>query len=200
MRPSYAEPVETYATNVMGTVHVLEAVRQIGGVRAVVDRHQRQVLREPRMGARLSRERADGRLRSVQQQQGLRGTRDVRLPPLVLRRGRRRQLASARAGNVIGGGDWAHDRLVPDFFRALDAGVPVRIRSPDAVRPWQHVLEPLAGYLALAEALANDGSAFAEGWNFGPSDDSVRTVGWIVNFLRERAGVTVNVGAPTAAA
>jgi CDP-glucose 4,6-dehydratase len=92
-------------------------------------------------------------------------------------------LASARAGNVIGGGDWAADRLVPDILRAIDAGREVVIRNPDAVRPWQHALEPLSGYLRLAEALFKEGPAFAEAWNFGPWETDARPVGWIVQRL-----------------
>jgi CDP-glucose 4,6-dehydratase len=92
-------------------------------------------------------------------------------------------LASARAGNVIGGGDWAEDRLIPDFLRAMDAGETLKIRSPLSTRPWQHVLEPLSGYLLLAEKLFTDGADFAEAWNFGPADADVRTVGWIVECL-----------------
>jgi CDP-glucose 4,6-dehydratase len=94
-------------------------------------------------------------------------------------------LASARAGNVIGGGDWAADRLIPDFLRAMDAGETLNIRSPKAVRPWQHVLEPLSGYLMLAEQLYSNGTSFAEGWNFGPSDDDSRTVSWIIERMAE---------------
>jgi CDP-glucose 4,6-dehydratase len=89
-------------------------------------------------------------------------------------------LASARAGNVIGGGDWAGDRLIPDIIRSILAGEPVRIRNPHAIRPWQHVLEPLSGYLSLAQKLYEDGAHYAEGWNFGPHDDDARPVEWIV--------------------
>ena len=90
-------------------------------------------------------------------------------------------VASVRAGNVIGGGDWAHDRLVPDLVRAFEAGRRPVIRSPDAVRPWQHVLEALGGYLMLAERLLDGERAFADAWNFGPSDEDARPVGWIVD-------------------
>jgi CDP-glucose 4,6-dehydratase len=90
-------------------------------------------------------------------------------------------LASARAGNVIGGGDWAADRLIPDILRAFEKSQPVVIRNPKATRPWQHVLEPLSGYLMLAQALYEKGSGFAEGWNFGPKDDDVQPVEWILN-------------------
>ena len=98
-------------------------------------------------------------------------------------------VASARAGNVIGGGDWGHDRLVPDIMRAIMKDRPVAIRNPNAIRPWQHVLEPLDGYLCLVEKLWRHGSKFAEGWNFGPNDESCRPVSWIVaNLSRLRSG------------
>ena len=96
-------------------------------------------------------------------------------------------LASVRAGNVIGGGDWATDRLIPDFLRALEIGKTLTIRSPNAVRPWQHVLEPLSGYLILAEKLYSEGIAFAEAWNFGPNDDDAKSVSWIVKQLCDRS-------------
>jgi CDP-glucose 4,6-dehydratase len=92
-------------------------------------------------------------------------------------------LASARAGNVIGGGDWAADRLIPDFLRTVDAGQTLIVRSPQATRPWQHVLEPLAGYLALAEKLSTEGGDYAEAWNFGPQESGTHPVQWIVEYL-----------------
>jgi CDP-glucose 4,6-dehydratase len=88
-------------------------------------------------------------------------------------------MATARAGNVIGGGDWALDRLVPDILRALENQQPVLIRNPNAIRPWQHVLEPLSGYLLLAERLFEQGQAYAQGWNFGPLEDDAQPVQWI---------------------
>jgi CDP-glucose 4,6-dehydratase len=94
-------------------------------------------------------------------------------------------IASARAGNVIGGGDWAEDRLVPDMIRAISKGESVEIRNPDAIRPWQHVLEPLSGYLKLAEKLHSNGTGFAEGWNFGPHDHEAKTVGWAIERLTQ---------------
>jgi CDP-glucose 4,6-dehydratase len=92
-------------------------------------------------------------------------------------------LATARAGNVIGGGDWAEDRLIPDILAAFERGEPVCIRNPHAIRPWQHVLEPLRGYLSLAEALFTDGPAYAEGWNFGPYEEDAKPVAWIVEHM-----------------
>jgi CDP-glucose 4,6-dehydratase len=92
-------------------------------------------------------------------------------------------IASARAGNVIGGGDWAQDRLIPDILRSISKGESIRIRHPDAIRPWQHVLEPLSGYMVLAEKLYTDGIAYAEGWNFGPYENENKTVGWVIKQL-----------------
>jgi CDP-glucose 4,6-dehydratase len=97
-------------------------------------------------------------------------------------------LASARAGNVIGGGDWAEDRLIPDIIRALTQDKPVNIRYPQAIRPWQHVLEPLSGYLLLAQKLYEEGAAFGEGWNFGPNDEDAKPVSWIAEQLTRTWG------------
>ena len=179
VRHSYQNPVETYSTNVMGTVHVLEAVRHSPGVKAVVvvttdkcyeNKEWVWGYREDEpMGGHdpYSNSKGCAELvvsayrRSFLQDQGV-------------------ALASARAGNVIGGGDWAADRLVPDILRAFEAKQPVAVRNPHAIRPWQHVLEPLSGYLTLAERLYDQGQEFAQGWNFGPSEEDAKPVGWIV--------------------
>ena len=182
VRYSYAAPVETYAVNVMGTVNLLEAVRQTPGVKAVVNittdkcydnREWVWPYRENEaMGGAdpYSSSKACSELVTAAYRASFLDAADI-------------HLASARAGNVIGGGDWAADRLIPDFLRALDARRTLAIRSPLATRPWQHVLEPLAGYLMLAEKLCVEGAAFAEGWNFGPDDNDAKPVGWIVEHL-----------------
>lgn len=182
VRYSYAAPVETYAVNVMGTVNLLEAVRQTGSVRAVVNvttdkcYENREWVWPYRENEALggydpySSSKACSELVTSAYRQSFLDKAGI-------------QLASARAGNVIGGGDWAADRLIPDFLRAIDAGQPIIIRSPHAIRPWQHVLEPLSGYLMLAENLYKQGNTFAEGWNFGPDDHDARTVQWIVENL-----------------
>ena len=182
VRASYADPVETYATNVMGTVHVLEAARRVPSVRAVVivttdkcyeNREWEWGYREvDRLGGRdpYSNSKACAELVTDAYRQSFFG--DARVA-----------VASARAGNVIGGGDWAVDRVVPDAMRAFAAGAPLAIRNPRSVRPWQHVLEPLAGYLALAEHLLRDGAAAAEAWNFGPPDELVLPVGTLADKL-----------------
>ena len=167
VRASYDDPVGTYATNVMGTVHLLEAVRAAASVRAcvVVTTDKCYENREWAWGYR-----EDEPMGGFDPYSNSKGCSE-----LVTSAYRRSffqhsgiALGSARAGNVIGGGDWAADRLVPDILRAFEQNKPVVIRNPNATRPWQHVLEPLSGYLVLAERLYNDGQAFAEGWNFGP--------------------------------
>lgn len=179
VRLSYREPVDTFATNVMGVVNLFEAVRATPSVRAVVNvttdkcyenREWPWAYREiEAMGGHdpYSASKACSELVTAAYRRSFLQSAGV-------------ALASARAGNVIGGGDWADDRLLPDILRALDAGRVLPVRSPDAVRPWQHVLEPLSGYLALARALFERGAAFADAWNFGPADADARSVGWIV--------------------
>lgn len=183
VRLSYSEPVETYATNVMGTVHVLEAARQAGGVRAIVsvtsdkcyaNREWDWPYRESDpMGGHDPYSSSKGCAELVTA--AYRASYFEHDGPLV---------ASVRAGNVIGGGDWAADRLVPDLVRAFEAGVAPLIRAPDAVRPWQHVLEALGGYLMIAERLLAGERRFADAWNFGPGDEDARPVRWIVDRMR----------------
>ncbi|MDP3584912.1 MAG: CDP-glucose 4,6-dehydratase [Thiobacillus sp.] len=182
VRYSYVAPVETYAVNVMGTVNLLEAVRQTPGVKAVVNvttdkcYENREWVWPYRENEALggfdpySSSKACSELVTAAYRRSF-------LEPAGV------HLASARAGNVIGGGDCAADRLVPDFLRALDAGRTLVIRSPLATRPWQHVLEPLSGYLVLAEKLVTEGQGFAEAWNFGPAEVDARPVQWIVERL-----------------
>ncbi len=184
VRLSYAEPVETYATNVMGTVNVLEAARQAGCVRAIVsvtsdkcyaNREWDWPYRESDpLGGHdpYSSSKACAELVTAAYRASYFGSDG----PLV---------ASVRAGNVIGGGDWAADRLVPDLVRAFEAGVAPLIRAPDAVRPWQHVLEALGGYVMIAERLLAGERRFAEAWNFGPGDEDARPVRWIVDRMRQ---------------
>ncbi len=183
VRTSYREPVDTYGTNVMGTVHLLEAVRACEGVRCVVNVTTDKCYenREWVWGYR-----EDEPMGGHDPYSSSKGCAE-----LVTAAWRRSyfydnaspSLASARAGNVIGGGDWAEDRLIPDILRAFAAGRPVTIRYPHSTRPWQHVLEPLSGYLVLAQALWTEGQAMAEGWNFGPAEGDVQPVSWVVERL-----------------
>lgn len=178
VRLSYVQPVDTYATNVMGTVHVLEATRLTESVRVVLnvttdkcyenkEWHWGYREDEP-MGGHdpYSNSKGCAELVTSAYRRSFMASRGV-------------ALASARAGNVIGGGDWAQDRLVPDILRALESDQPVLIRNPNAIRPWQHVLEPLSGYLTLVQHLSASGQRFAQAWNFGPRDEDAQPVQWI---------------------
>ena len=182
VRYAYQNSVETYATNVMGTVHVLEAVRNTPGVKAVHNVTTDKCYENKEW---LWGYREDEPMGGHDPYSNSKGCAE-----LVTSAYRRSffqdkgiALASARAGNVIGGGDWAADRLIPDILRAFEKSQPVIIRNPYATRPWQHVLEPLSGYLTLAERLCTGGQACAEGWNFGPHDDDARPVQWIVEHM-----------------
>jgi CDP-glucose 4,6-dehydratase len=182
VRYSYQNPVETYAINVMGTVHLLEAVHNTPSVKAVVNVTTDKCYENQEWNWGYREDEPMGGHDPYSNSKGC-----SELVTSAFRRSFFQQkgiaLASARAGNVIGGGDWSADRLVPDILRAFQQNQPVIIRNPRATRPWQHVLEPLSGYLTLAEALYTEGQAFAEGWNFGPNDDDARPVQWIVEHL-----------------
>lgn len=182
VRQSYSVPVETYHVNVMGTVNLLEAVRHTPGVRAFINVTTDKCYEnkewvwpyretdalggsDPYSSSKACSELVASAYRSS----FLNETETA--------------LATTRAGNVIGGGDCAVDRLIPDFLRAIDSGQSMQVRSPAATRPWQHVLEPISGYLTLAEMLVLHGQTFAEAWNFGPRDSDSRSVQWIVETL-----------------
>ena len=187
VRQSYIDPVETYATNVMGTVHVLEAVRATLSVRHVVSVTTDKCYENREWLWPYREDEALGGYDPYSSSKACAEHVTAAYRNSFLR-DRGVHVASARAGNVIGGGDWAVDRLVPDFFRAADRGEPVICRYPTALRPWQHVLEPVSGYIALAEALFEQGNAVAEAWNFGPSEDDAQPVGWILDRLTELQG------------
>lgn len=183
VRYSYHHPVETYSTNVMGTVHILESVRYIDSVRAtvVVTTDKCYENKEWVWGYRenepmgghdpYSNSKGCAELVTSAYRQSFFGKNSIN------------SVASARAGNVIGGGDWSEDRLVPDAIRAFQSNKPLNIRNPLATRPWQHVLEPLSGYLILAQALYERGSEVASGWNFGPNENDNRSVEEVVNLV-----------------
>jgi len=182
VRPSYADPVGTYATNVMGTVHVLAAAQSVESVRSVVvvtsdkcyeNREWLWAYREDEpMGGHDPYSSSKGCAELITA-----AWRSSFCEPTKRQLG----IASARAGNVIGGGDWAADRVIPDCIRALSSGQVVGIRNPASTRPWQHVLDPLCGYLILAERLTDDPTSYGQGWNFGPVDEDARSVSWIAD-------------------
>jgi CDP-glucose 4,6-dehydratase len=185
VRPSYREPVATFTTNVMGTVHVLEACRDVPGLRAAVVVTSDKCYEE---GAAGRPHRESDPLGGHDPYAASKACTEI--AAAAYRRSffdaapGGAAVATARSGNVIGGGDWAPDRLIADLIRAYSAGHSPRLRNPGAVRPWQHVLDPLAGYLMLAERLYEQGRPFAEPWNFGPAPGSAVSV----EAVAERAG------------
>ncbi|RRJ62269.1 CDP-glucose 4,6-dehydratase [Paenibacillus oralis] len=184
---SYINPVETYMVNVMGTVNLLETIRRINNgneIKAVVNVTTDKCYEnkewfwgyrenEPMGGYDpYSSSKACSELVTASYRNSFFNTENYEKHGVAI--------ATARAGNVIGGGDWANNRLVPDIMKSLLENTPIIVRNPDSIRPWQHVLEPLGGYLLLAEKLYLYGCEYAEPWNFGPSDDDAKTVQWIV--------------------
>ncbi len=187
VRLSYAEPRLTIETNVMGTVNLLDAVRACDSVAAVVVITSDKCYRNLETGRAYREEDAVGGRDPYSASKGCTElVTDAYRLSFFAGEGAA-AVASVRAGNVIGGGDWAPDRIVPDCVRALTADETVVVRNPDAVRPWQHVLEPLAGYLRLGALMLDDGRAYQGPWNFGPADgDAARPVRWVVDrFLEE---------------
>ena len=187
VRYSYQHPVETYQTNVMGTVHLFEAVRQTPSVRAVLNITSDKCYANREMIWGYRENEAMGGYDPYSSSKGCAelvtdAYRNSFFMPAGI------GLASARAGNVIGGGDWALDRLVPDVIRACIAKQNVILRFPNAIRPWQHVLDPLCGYLQLARLLYQDPIQYSQGWNFGPNQQKTYPVGWIVERLLQAWG------------
>ena len=184
VRRSYLEPVETFSTNVMGTLNILEAARSLDSVRCILNVTSDKCYenREWSWGYRenepmgghdpYSSSKGCSELLSSAYRRSFFQSKGV-------------ALATARAGNVIGGGDWAEDRLVPDILRALQSGCSPVIRNPGSVRPWQHVLEPLSGYLMLLKALWENGPKYSEAWNFGPEDDDAQPVGDVLRKMSQ---------------
>ena len=193
VRYSYQHPVETFSTNVMGSVNLLDAAQRVPTVRAVVIVTSDKCYHNEEW---VWGYRENSRLGGDDPYSASKGCAELVVHAFQhsfynpANQGKQvAAVASGRAGNVIGGGDWALDRLVPDIIRSLLKNEPTLIRNPQATRPWQHVLEPLHGYLMLAERLYTDGHEFASSWNFGPPEQSEKTVGWIIAKLYELWGV-----------
>lgn len=178
VRPSYADPIETFSTNVLGTANILEAARQCDSVHAVVNVTTDKCYENLERQEGYREEEPLGGHDPYSSSKGC-----AELITSSYRRSFALAVASARAGNVIGGGDWAEDRLLPDMMRSFMAGEKVAIRNPTSTRPWQHVLEPLHGYMMLAERLYNDSSSYAEAWNFGPDADDAKPVEWLADHV-----------------
>ncbi len=192
VRQSYKDPRETYETNVMGTVNLFEAARKCGSVRAVVNvttdkcYENKERLRGYKEGEPLggydpySSSKACSELVTAAYRDSFFNRKEYRSHGTAV--------ATARAGNVIGGGDWAADRLIPDILKAFLSGKKVLIRNPKAIRPWQYVLEPLDGYLLLAQRLFEKGPVYAGSWNFGPEEGDAKNVEWIVKRMCSKWG------------
>lgn len=201
VRLSYEIPVETYQTNVMGTINIMEAIRELDKIRETK-------YEKPLIGVMITTDKCYD---NCEQEKGYvetdpfggydpysssKGACEVAIQswrrsffnPKDYGKKHYVSLASVRAGNVIGGGDWAKDRIVPDCIRALEAGKPIEIRSPKAVRPWEHVLEPLSGYMLLAKKMWENPTEYCEGWNFGPEQESVLTVWEVASAIVENFG------------
>lgn len=180
VRYSYDEPVETYEVNVLGTVNVLEAARNCPTLKSIVNITTDKCYENDNRSTGYKENDPMGGYDPYSSSKGC-----AELVTSAYRRSFMKAegigLASVRAGNVIGGGDWADDRLIPDILRAFEKGDPVVVRNPKAVRPWQHVLEPLSGYLILAQKLYKDREQYAEGWNFGPNASDAQPVSWILD-------------------
>jgi CDP-glucose 4,6-dehydratase len=193
VRQGYQFPMETFSTNILGTVHLMEAVRQTGEAQVIINvtsdkcyennnNNHRAYVETDAIGGfdPYSCSKGCSELITASYRNSFFNKRHADDHGVAL--------ASVRAGNVIGGGDWAKDRLIPDIIRALLENQPIRIRYPQAIRPWQYVLEPLTGYLILSEKLYREGPAYAEAWNFGPYDHENRSVSWIAAYIHRLWG------------
>lgn len=192
VRLSYEQPVETYETNVMGTVNVLEAIRHTDSVKVgvMITTDKCYDNKEQLRGYK-----EDDPFGGYDPYSSSKGACEIAIqswrrsffnPQEFEKHGK--SVASVRAGNVIGGGDWAKDRIIPDCIRAIESGLPISIRSPKSVRPWEHVLEPLSGYMLLAKKMWENPTEYCEGWNFGPEEDSVSTVWEVATELVKNFG------------
>ena len=188
VRLSYLEPVNTYTTNVIGTVNVLEAARNCLNLKAIVSITTDKCYENKEWDWGYRESEPMGGHDPYSSSKGC--------AELVISAYRRSffsesntaSLASARAGNVIGGGDWSNDRLITDILRSFEKSKPVIVRNPLSTRPWQHVLEPISGYMVLAENLFENSNDFSGGWNFGPKDDECKSVNWILDKMVEKWG------------
>lgn len=188
VRLSYKEPVLTYATNVMGTVNVLEAARKCSKLKAIVSVTTDKCYENKEWAWGYRENEPMGGHDPYSNSKGCAELVTAAYRKSFFNESSTAFLASARAGNVIGGGDWSDDRLIPDILKAFEKNEPVIVRNPMSTRPWQHVLEPLSGYLVLAQHLYEDGSTYAEGWNFGPKDEDCKPVSWILDKMVTKWG------------
>lgn len=197
VRRSYKDPIETYSTNIMGTVHLLEAAREIGGVKAFLNVTSDKCYENKEVDIAYSEDQVLGGHDPYSSSKACSEIITKAYHSSFFDKNSYLEhgvsLASVRAGNVIGGGDWSEDRLIPDVIRAIQRNENFLIRKPLAIRPWQHVLEPLSGYLKLIEFLFIKGPDYAEAWNFGPYPDQAKSVKWIASSLIEYWASNINI-------
>jgi len=185
VRYSYIEPIETFETNVIGTVNVLEAAQSCLNLKAIVNITSDKCYKNDGRSQGYSEEDALGGIDPYSCSKGCAELITTSYRKSFLQN-QDIGLASARAGNVIGGGDWSSDRLIPDILRSFQKGEPAVIRNPKAIRPWQHVLDPLSGYLILAQKIYSDNLKYSESWNFGPNEKDTRSVEWILDKMTSK--------------
>lgn len=206
VRPSYENPVETYETNIMGTINVMEAIRYLNSLKTTEPQHLKAT--KPIVGIMITTDKCYDNCEQLKgyvetdpfggydPYSSSKGACEIAIQswrrsffnPADYGKKHSVSLASVRAGNVIGGGDWAIDRIIPDCIRALETTKVINIRSPKAVRPWEHVLEPLSGYMLLAQKMWYNPTGFCEGWNFGPEEECVMTVWEVATAIIENFG------------
>ena len=198
VQESYKNPVETYTTNVLGTVNIMQAIRDVNFVRVLINVTSDKCY-ENSVGLERGYNENDpmGGFDPYSNSKGCAelvtaSFRNSFFNPTEYEK-HRTAIATVRAGNVIGGGDWAQNRIIPDIMKGILGKTPVKIRNPDAVRPWQFVLEPLHGYMLLAEKLWYEGSKFSEGWNFGPDYNDIKSVSWLVEKLSQLWNTQINL-------
>lgn len=193
VRKSYIEPINTFETNIMGTLNVLEACKKLGSVKAIVNITSDKCYKNKEDGKLYTEDDSMGGDDPYSASKGAseivsQSYRESFFNLNEYKKSHNTLVANARAGNVIGGGDWAEDRLIPDIIKATKENTNTIIRNPNSIRPWQHVLEPLNGYLKLGEKLLNGEKEFADNWNFGPSEDSCITVGELTKYIKNEWG------------
>ncbi len=192
VRLSYLEPVNTYSTNVIGTVNVLESARKCSNLKAIVSVTTDKCYENKEWEWGYRENEPMGGHDPYSSSKGCAELVTSSYRRSFFSSNNTPSLASARAGNVIGGGDWSEDRLVPDILRSFEKSESLLIRNPHSTRPWQHVLEPLSAYLVLAQELFLNGDKFAEAWNFGPKDEDCKTVGWIADKMTKSWGINLS--------
>jgi len=188
VRLSYSEPILTYQTNVIGSLNVLEAARHCNSVKAFVNITTDKCYENKELSRGYKEDEPMGGYDMYSSSKGCVEIMSSSFRRSFLQDEKSMAMATARAGNVIGGGDWALDRLIPDCIKSINQNIPIEIRNPLAVRPWQHVLEPLSGYLLIGQKLFENGKQLAEGFNFGPKEESVLKVSEVAQKLVENYG------------